>query len=184
MSEYKYHNFKEDLDESTLDTNDPLWIVVYKQKFGDNIKISKPVDDIEFQKKGVDKVIKHGNDTFSVIDEKVRYHDYGDFLVEVTSCIHSNTPGWINKDLLTDYIAYHVKPSKKVIFVPFKPLQQMWKEYGDTFTSTYGTREARNPTYTTLNVPIPLDRLSKFVSIETILYGVVKSPEIWNKMSR
>ena len=91
------------------------------------------------------------------IDEKVRRRDYGDILLEYVSNDRRGTPGWVeNTDIQCDYIAYAVLPTSKVYLLPRRELQGAWWEHKQGWIDRYGTREAINDGYRTLNCPVPI----------------------------
>lgn len=128
---------------------DPLWIEFYK-KFAhekgskldfiefncESINLSElmrnypfPQDrvkleyDAELQKLGFDKRISFLDGRSLIIEEKVRYKNYGDIFVERWEDKTINKVGWAwDPKLICDYIAYVIWPTSLCIFINFKEL--------------------------------------------------------------
>ena len=79
--------------------------------------------DAELQKLGFDKRISFLDGRNFVIEEKVRYQDYGDVFVERWEDKTIEKVGWAwDPRLICDYIAYAIWPTSQCIFINFKEL--------------------------------------------------------------
>ncbi len=153
----KLNDFKTDLQYSFDTRESEMFDLFYRRVFPDigNIEF---VEDMERQRKGIDKVI-HFNSGYKItIDEKKRRKDYGDILLEIWSQYENNKRGWLYYSQC-DYIVYAVMPSKKVYLLPVLLLKKVWHDNGKQWQETYGERPSYNKGYTTINVPVPTDIL-------------------------
>lgn len=112
-----------------------------------------------WQRSGVDRLIVLKSTKVIKIDEKVREKDYGDILLERWSSVEQKQPGWVQKPLECDFIAYAVAPSRRCYLLPVQTLQRAWRSCGLKWIDKYGVRNAANRGYTTQNVPVPVDEL-------------------------
>lgn len=89
------------------------------------------------------------------VDEKVRSEDWDDILLEQWSDEAARKPGWVQKPLACDFIAYAYAPSGVCFLMPVVPLQRAWRQQGREWIDRYGQRRARNPGYVSVSVPVP-----------------------------
>lgn len=89
------------------------------------------------------------------VDEKIRTADWPDILLEQWSDEARRVPGWVQKPLACDFIAYAYAPSGVCYLLPVVPLQRAWRQRGKVWLSQFGTRRAHNPGYVTVGVPVP-----------------------------
>lgn len=148
------NDFQEDLKYSLNAEHDKLFNDLYSKKFP-HLERIEIVNDIQKQKKGIDKILhlKCGKTIF--IDEKKRRKDYGDILIEEYSDFENKKVGWIGGEKHTDYIVYLIVPSKVVYFLPFTILQLTWIDNWRSWLELYGRKFAKNKHYTTSSIPIP-----------------------------
>jgi len=142
----------------------PFWDKVYKIYFGDDVVISKTITDLVLQKKGVDRVLTLKNGKKYLIDEKVRFSDYEDILLEFLSAKEFNTLGWIEKDLSIDYILYAFDKKQVCYVLDYITLKRVWKYYGEIWKKKYFIVNAKNKSknggiYTTVSVAVPINVL-------------------------
>ena len=158
------NNFQIDLKESQTESRKSYWLEsIYPQYFPTIISSSLHDNDKEYQKYGIDRMIFLKDGYKIGIDEKTRYTDYGDLLLEESSSIEYNTPGWIEKQQWIDYIVYNILPIQKCYLIPFIPLQNAWKQNKEQWKQQYKEIRAINDGYTTLSWPIP--PLTLFISM-------------------
>lgn len=84
------------------------------------------------QRGGIDRVLTLRSGKTISVDEKVRYRDYADVLLEVWSVWvdgKGKDPGWIAKDLACDYIAYAWVPTERCLLLPFQELRRVWRKH-------------------------------------------------------
>lgn len=150
------HNFYEDVEWSERQSDDPFWEVVYRQAFPDFASMTSLKGKNTGQLAGIDRVIQLTNGKTLNIDEKTRKKSWTDVLLEKWSSIEHKRPGWIEKDLACDYIAYAFLPGQVCYMLPFIQLRRAWIKHGVKWERDYGTIKARNEGYTTVSVPVPI----------------------------
>jgi hypothetical protein len=121
------------------------------------------------QRQGVDRVILLANSKILLIDEKKRREEYPDILLEYISVDTTGAPGWMEKDLIIDYLAYAFMKSQRVHLFPWPMLRRAWCRYKDEWIDTYPIIKAQNYGYKTISVAVPTDVLRKAVSVATII---------------
>ena len=147
---------------------DPLWIGFYREfahrkgseleliEFNSSIDPSpylqnypfplsqvKVIQDDEAQKKGFDKRISFQDGRSFIIEEKVRYQDYGDVFVERWEDKPIGKVGWAwDTELICDYVAYAIWPTSLCIFINFRQLQTLLIENEDVYMRR---RQYENP---------------------------------------
>jgi len=114
---------------------------------------------------GIDKTIILPNQSTVNIEEKIRYKDYSDFLIEITSNVELNTPGWIEKESLADYLVYFIQPTKTVYVMKFKDIQAEWRKHKLLWSMLFPTHTTYSRTsygniYTVKNIAIPFHALT------------------------
>ncbi len=149
------HSFAERLAMSESYTDAPWWLDVYRSAFPGLQTAVAVRDDGWAQRGGIDRVLtlKCGR-TFTV-DEKVREKDWPDFLLERWSDEARKKPGWVQKPLACDFIAYAFVPSATCYLLPVPALQRAWRMFGREWAEEYGEKRAPNRGYVTTSVPVP-----------------------------
>lgn len=165
-------DFHTDNRYSLAASEETFWQAVYRKAFP-NLLRSELCTDLPWQRQGVDRVLYLSNGRTLYIDEKKRAREYSDILLEYTSAAERNTPGWIEKDLAIDYLAYGFMQSKRCYLFPWAMLRRAWTQYGATWKVRYREVIARtqvgNFTYQTLSVPVPIDVLRRAVSTASVI---------------
>lgn len=121
------------------------------------------------QRQGIDRVIHLSNGKTLYVDEKKREKDYGDILLEYISVDRTGAPGWMEKDLSIDYLAYAVMPCHRCYLFPWLMLRRAWLHYREQWIGKYETRVAKNSSYNTLSVAVPTAVLRSAVSQATLI---------------
>jgi hypothetical protein len=98
------------------------------------------------------------------VDEKVRERDWPDILLELWSNEEQRVPGWIQKPLACEFIAYAFVPSAKCYLLPTLTLQRAWRLHGHDWIATCQEVRAQNKSYVTLSVAVPIDELLAAIS--------------------
>ena len=160
------HDFEESLALSESYADAPWWEEVYRQAFPSMASMTCIRQDGWAQRGGIDRVIILRSGKSLGIDEKVRAEDWPDILLEYWSNRERRTPGWVAKDLATDYIAYAFIPSQRCYLLPFATLRRAWKENGAEWVALgkadadgFRIVPANNRTYTTISVAVPIPQL-------------------------
>ena len=157
------HNFNERLAWSEQASTEPFWDAVYRKAFPNLVNHMQCLGDTQSQRQGIDRIIHLSNGKTLYIDEKKREKDYGDILLEYVSVDTTGAPGWMEKDLSIDFLAYAIMPRQRVYLFPWTILRRVWLLYGDGWKTKYGTKRSPNRGYWTLNVPVPTQVLFKTI---------------------
>lgn len=153
------HDFRTSLAESHAYADAPWWEKVYRRAFHEIRSMVSVRDDGWAQRGGIDRVITLACGRTIKIDEKVRKEDWPDILLERWSDEQRKIPGWVQKPLACEFIAYALIPSQKCYLLPTLTLQSAWRQFGPTWCSQYRPIRARNNGYVTLSVAVPTDVL-------------------------
>lgn len=156
------HSFSESLSLSHSQSDAPWWGEVYRQAFPSLLSFECVRDDGWAQRGGIDRVLVLKSGKTLTVDEKVRSRDYHDILFERWSSRDSRTPGWIQKDLACDYIAYAFIPSRRCLLLPFQQMRRAWLANGKHWIAEakagrngFRVVEANNGTYVTESIAVP-----------------------------
>lgn len=150
------HSFSESLALAAAQTDSPIWERAYKRLFHNFSNMTSVRSDGWAQRGGIDRVVTLASGKTLTIDEKVRYKDYGDILLEYWSSEERRVLGWVAKDLACDYIAYAIIPSSKCYLLPFQPLRSAWRDNAKEWVGKYKRIEAENAGYKTVSVGVPI----------------------------
>ena len=154
------NDFKECYDIAESGKLEPFWDATYKFAFPNMTNQMKGRSGkCNSQNSGVDRIIYLENGKTVTVEEKVRTTSYPDIAIEYVSNDTTNSPGWIEKDLSVDYLAYAFLPIKTVYLFDWRMLKLTWKRNKDAWLSKYFIAHAQNEYYTTLSVCIPIDTL-------------------------
>lgn len=181
------HSFSESLARSQAFSDDPLWEDVYRQVFPDMVALVDHRGSGYWQALGIDRSIVLASSKQILVDEKVRWPNpgtgevYEDILLEYESDSERDRPGWVEKPLLADYIAYCISGLSRVYFLPVIPLQRAWRAHKEAWLAGYGIREARNEeggrAWTTKGCPVPVEVLFEALR-ESLSVEYIPSPPV------
>ena len=136
------------------------WIDDFYRKVVIKIKLN---ENIALQKQGVDKIIEPLH-----IEEKIRFSDYGDILLEEYSNWERQVLGWMMKDnTKTDVLSYVVLPSHKIWLYDYSKLKNLWDNNYLDWLKKYGRKKAKTTNengeilYHTSNIPVPESELTE-----------------------
>ena len=169
QSNLTVHDFKERLEFSEKASDEPFWDAIYKKAFPNIVNQMLASGNVKSQRMGIDRVVLLSSGKILYIDEKKREIDYQDILLEYVSVDKTGAPGWIEKDLLIDYLAYAFMPSKRVYLFPWDMLRRAWCHYKDNWLEIYARIEAQNQGYKTISVAIPIQILQKAVQTAMVI---------------
>lgn len=161
------NKFKNDLEFSHQVAEANWWESVYRQAFPDFQIMTDVKENGWSQQSGVDRIIILQSGKILRIDEKIRRTDYGDILLEFLSSEERKTPGWIEKPLNCDFIAYAVIPRRKCYLLPFETLRKAWARKKGEWLAGKIVR-AKNEGYTTCSVAIPIKTLLIELACSTV----------------
>lgn len=163
------HDFKRCLAYSERASDEPFWDAVYKKAFPNLVNQMICSGNTKSQRDGIDRVLLLSNGKIIKIDEKKRSKDYSDILLEYISVDTTNAPGWIEKDLPIDYLAYAFMPSKKVYLFSWDILRRAWLHFKSDWLNKYKIVTAQNNGYLTYSVAVPIDELLKAIKEASII---------------
>jgi hypothetical protein len=121
-------------------------------------------DDGWAQRAGIDRVLTLACGRIYTVDEKVRSNDWPDILLEQWSDQERRIPGWVQKPLACDFIAYAFAPSRRCYLLPVALLQRAWRLNGRRWIEQFGQHRARNCGYVSTSVPVPIATLERAMS--------------------
>jgi hypothetical protein len=159
------HDFRASLAASHSAADWPGWEPLYRDLFPAFAAMVDHRADGEHQRAGIDRSIVLSNGKQILIDEKVRGRNritgrvYSDVLLEVWADRGRRVPGWAIKQIRADYIAYLIAPLGICHLLPVVQLQSAWSVHGEDWTRRHGTRNAENPSWVTVSVPVPIEEL-------------------------
>lgn len=153
----RVHDFKEQLDYSLQTDHEPFWEAVYRKAFPTMIGMST-ITDMGLQRFGIDRIIKCP-DRLVFVDEKKREETWSDILLEYISVDTTGAPGWVEKDLLIDYITYAFMSTKTVYLLPWVLLKRAWIDNKEDWKRRFKIVSAKNSNYTTHSVAVPISVL-------------------------
>lgn len=171
------HNFEESLAWGERASDAPFWGAVYHKAFPDMASCMRNRGNNEAQRRGVDRVILLNNGRVLYIDEKKRSRAYDDILLEYISVDTTGAPGWIEKDLAIDYLAYAFMPTRICYLFDWPLLRRAWVMFKDKWIANYKRIEAKNNGYTTISVAVPTDKVrgacvtAQIIDVSTELAG-------------
>ena len=165
------HRFQDSLALSEAYTDAPWWVDVYRRAFP-KLTSAVPVrQDGWAQRGGIDRVLTLECGRTYTVDEKVRTQDWPDILLERWSDEVRRIPGWVQKPLACDFIAYAFAASGVCYLLPVVPLQRAWRLHGKDWIRRYGTRRAQNVGYVSASVPVPKDVLLRAIAAAMIIHS-------------
>ena len=140
-----------------------FWDSVYRKAFP-NLVCHKMADgDHPTQRQGIDRILLLSNGRTLYVDEKKRRRDREDILLEYCSNDRTGAPGWIEKDLAIDYMAYAFMPSRRVYLYPWQMLRRVWIAFGEQWKKECDIIPAPNNGYTTYSVAVNIPILNSAV---------------------
>jgi hypothetical protein len=153
------HDFKKSLAWSHEQADQPFWFEIYRRAFPGLRACVNVRDDGWAQRGGIDRRLVLACGRTITVDEKVRKEDWPDILLERWSDYERKIPGWIQKPLACDFIAYAFLPSQTCYLFPTLTLQRAWQLNGRHWVATYGDVRAANKGWTTVSTPVPREEL-------------------------
>jgi hypothetical protein len=160
----RLHDFHTSLALSQSFSEAPWWLDMYRRAFPSLESAVNVRKDGWAQRGGIDRVLTLACGRTITIDEKVRTNEWPDILLEQWSDEARRSPGWVQKPLACDLIAYAFAPSGRCYLLPVMLLQRAWRLNGRGWIATFGQRRARNAGYVSTNVPVPIATLIRAVS--------------------
>lgn len=134
---------------------DEWWLPIYRRAFPSLRSAVAVRSDGWAQRGGIDRLLTLACGRTYTVDEKIRTQDWPDVLLERWSDEAARSPGWVQKPLAADFIAYAHAPAATCVLLPVPALQRAWRQHGRQWIGLYGQRRARNAGYTSVSVPVP-----------------------------
>lgn len=162
----KTHDFQTSLKFSHDQADAPWWTEIYQKAFPTLQLIQDVRQDGWAQRAGIDRRLHLRDGSTVHVDEKVREKDWPDILLERWSDRDRRTPGWIQKELNCDYIAYAFIPTQTCYLLPYRTLQRVWWQKGRGWIALaeadhdgFHVVEARNAGWVTESIAVPIQVL-------------------------
>lgn len=163
------HDFKDQLKYSEVASDAPFWDQVYRKAFPSLVNHMPCPGDFETQRAGIDRLILLNNGRILRIDEKKRREVYQDILLEFVSNDTTKAPGWVEKNLAIDYLAYAFMPTRKVYLLDWLTLRRAWVANKNAWKAKYRNVAAKNNGYNTLSVAVPIYILQRAMNDSTVI---------------
>lgn len=152
----RIHQFEQSLALSQSYADAPWWINMYRRAFPSLQSAVSVRNDGWAQRAGIDRVLTLACGRTVTVDEKVRMNEWPDILLEQWSDEERQFPGWVQKPLACDLIAYAFAQSGRCYLLPVLLLQRAWRLNGPHWIAIYGQKRARNIGYVSTSVPVPI----------------------------
>ncbi len=157
------HDFHDDLDYSEDERHEPFWRAIYKKAYPTLVNSMTAWGDHECQRKGIDRIIILASGEIIRLDQKQRREVYPDFALEYVSNNRTGTPGWMEKDLHIDELAYAFMPITTVYLLPWKPLKAVWEKHKEKWKKIYFHIPGKNYGYTTYSLAVPISVICNLI---------------------
>lgn len=171
------HSFARSLALSHEHEDAPWWPEVYARAFPGHLSAVSIRQDGWGQRGGIDRAITLKSGKTVWIDEKVRLKDWPDIALERWSDRERKRPGWIQKDLACDFIAYAFVPSQRCYLLPFQTLRRAWLlegrrwcEMAEENSSGFHIILAENEGYVTESVAVPIEVLLASIRQSMVIF--------------
>lgn len=165
------HNFRQSLALSHVQESAEWWKAIYEQAFPGHLSAVSVPQDGWAQRGGIDRVITLKSAKNVYVDEKVRDVAYSDILLEQWSDRDNEKPGWMQKELACDFIAYVILPHKTCYMLPFISLRRAWLTNGRDWIKKAKAKadgfrvvDAPNEGYVTRSIAVPIPTLLGAIS--------------------
>lgn len=156
------NDFYMDLEKSR--THEEMWKEFYQKRFpGYRELINTQDTKCQLQQDGVDRIVIDSDGTRISIEEKVLNDVHNEICFEWLSNSLTRKPGWIEQNLLCDYLAYAFAPTKEIYFYEWRALRKVWIEYGEYWKKSLGCKQIESKTmsrngysYLTYSCAVPI----------------------------
>lgn len=157
--------FSSDFTKSQSARDILFWENHYKLRFPDMQYPPKKANEEE-DKKGIDYFVYRLDQEPYPIQNKIRYKNYRDILLEKFHILDDGTsiPGWISQLDEVAEIAYGIYPTNKVFWIETTSLKNAWLENNKNWNDQYGPDKSSrtmtsNRNWRTFNLPVPVKAL-------------------------
>lgn len=172
----RVHDFKERLKFSEEASHEGFWRAVYSKAFPTMISMQMCQGACQGQQLGIDRIIQLQSGKTLRVDEKKRESEYADILLEYLSVDTTGAPGWIEKPLLIDYLAYAFMPTQRCYIFPWELLRRAWLHFKPNWHSWAKQRIsgfqyviADNGSYKTHSIAVPHAVLTKAIKDSMVI---------------
>lgn len=160
----KSNDFASQLATANTPEKHAFWENAYRQVFPNVLRVEFYDADMDAQNNGVDAAVFRQGAPPIRIENKERQKWYGDILLEYVHEYEDGhiRPGWIERPLRCDYLAYAILTTGHVWFLPWLPLRLAWERHKLRWLNSggrYNPTPAQNSGYVTKNVAVPPDEL-------------------------
>lgn len=131
------------------------WLPIYRRAFPTLMSAVAVEHDGWAQRGGIDRLLTLACGRTYTVDEKIRTEDWPDVPLERWSDEVRKSPGWVQKPLAADFIAYAHAPAATCVLMPVPALQRAWRQHGRSWIGLYGLRRAQTAGWTSVSVPVP-----------------------------
>lgn len=159
------HKFQTSLAMAEAQLDAPWWEQVYRQAFPDFAGMYAVRQDGWAQRAGIDRLVILRSGRTVAIEEKIRTETWPDILLERWSDEQRRLPGWTQRDLACDYLAYALVPAQVCYLLPFQDLRRAWRRHGRAWIKRYREVRAENRGYTTVSVAVPVEQLLQALAL-------------------
>jgi hypothetical protein len=163
------HDFEVNLAWSEAAGYEPFWDAVYRKAFPNLLNHMQCNGDTASQRMGIDRLILLSNGRTLYVDEKKRREVYTDVLLEYISVDRTGAPGWMEKDLSIDFLAYAFIPNRECYLFPWNMLRRAWLQFGERWKQRYQKVTAKNDGYYTVSVAVPIQVLQRAVCTAAVI---------------
>lgn len=163
------HDFRRQLAYSETASDEPFWNAVYRKAFPNMVNHMVCSGNTQSQRMGIDRLILLSSGRTLSVDEKKRREEYDDILLEYVSVDTTGAPGWMEKDLAIDYIAYAFMRTQRVYLFDWPMLRRAWLHYKSVWLAKYPKITAQNNGYKTLSLAVPIEVVRNAVNTAMII---------------
>lgn len=168
------HQFTGSLALSAKYADAAWWSEVYHQAFPTLQAMVNVRGDGWAQRGGIDRQLVLADGTVLKVDEKVRSKVYPDFCLEAFSDVDRKTPGWLDKNLTCDYIAYAFIPTRTCYLLPYQLLCRAWRIHRVEWWRDHRIPNAHNEEagrkWQTANVGVPIPAVMEAIRDAMVVY--------------
>ncbi len=125
-------SFQEDLAFSN--SHNDMWDSLYAAAFPDLVSIARVPGNNAAQKAGIDTVLVLKSGAVLRVDEKLSRKIRPNFFLEYSA---HQKPGWLEKELHVDIIAYAFLPNRTAYMLPYPALRKAWDTHKEAWKTKY-----------------------------------------------
>lgn len=165
MENSRVHDFRQKLAWGESKVDEPFWDTAYRSFFPSLVNHMPVTGNHASQRMGVDRIIYLSNDRVLRVEEKKREKAYSDIALEF---IHTKSyswmsqkvaEGWIERNLVIDYMAYAFIETKTVYIFDWLLLRRAWVANNMAWKQRYRIATAKNISYYSHSVCVPISVL-------------------------